>query len=184
MTRAGGASRSLTFNELAAFAAFAACAALGCNRAKPEPTSDTPPPTESAAPSSSPRVGARGVRLLRAPAGDVAAVVSEARARARADGGKLVVYVGAPWCEPCQYFHEAASNGELDADLPDVTLLEFDLDQDGDRLARAGYFSQYVPLFAMPGEDGRASDKKFSGSIKGPGAVANITPRLRSLLAR
>ena len=55
---------------------------------------------------------------------------------------------------------------------------------DRDRLATAGYVSQYIPLFAMPGPDGRASDKKFEGSVKGDGAVANIAPRLRALLRK
>jgi hypothetical protein len=92
--------------------------------------------------------------------------------------------VGAKWCEPCQNFHKAAAKGDLDGEFPDLTLLEFDLDEDRDRLATAGYVSQFIPLFAMPGPDGRASDKKFEGSVKGDGAVANIAPRLRSLLRK
>ncbi len=95
-----------------------------------------------------------------------------------------MVYVGAKWCEPCQSFHKAAAKGELDGEFPDLTLLEFDLDEDRDRLATAGYVSQYIPLFAMPASDGRASEKKFEGSVKGDGAVANIAPRLRSLLRK
>jgi thiol-disulfide isomerase/thioredoxin len=127
---------------------------------------------------------ARGVRFVRAPAGsDAAKVVREARDRATSDGRALVVYVGARWCEPCRYFHQAAGNGELDGELPDLTLLEFDLDDDRDRLTTAGYGGQYIPLFAVPGADGRASTRRFEGSVKGPGAVANISPRLRALLA-
>ena len=128
---------------------------------------------------------ARGLRFVHAAAGaDAAQVVREERARAKSDGRDLVVYVGARWCEPCQYFHKAAQNGDLDADFPDLTLLEFDLDDDRDRLTSAGYKSQFIPLFAMPGDDGRMSDRKFEGAVKGTGAVANITPRLRSLLKK
>jgi hypothetical protein len=94
------------------------------------------------------------------------------------------VYVGAKWCEPCQSFHKAAAKGDLDGEFPDLTLLEFDLDEDRDRLGAAGYVGQYIPLFAMPGPDGHASEKKFEGSVKGDGAVANIAPRLRSLLRK
>jgi hypothetical protein len=176
---------------------------LGCSRAEPEPKPSPEPatkPTTAAAAatgtatgastgatraSGGPMILARGVRIVHAPAGsDAAKVVRDERERARSDGRDLVVYVGARWCEPCQHFHKAAAKGDLDGEFPDLTLLEFDLDEDRDRLTAAGYVSQFIPLFAMPGADGRASDKKFEGSVKGEGAVANIAPRLRSLLKK
>ena len=177
-----------------------ALALAGCSRAEPEPkpapiTTMEPAPRAPATPRASataavavpagPLVLARGVRIVHAgPGSDAAKVVVEERTRAKSDGRALVVYVGAKWCEPCQHFHRAAQKGDLDADFPDLTLLEFDLDDDRDRLATAGYVSQFIPLFAMPGPDGRSSDKKFEGSVKGDGAVANIAPRLRSLLKK
>ncbi|AKV01929.1 hypothetical protein AKJ09_08592 [Labilithrix luteola] len=115
---------------------------------------------------------------------DAAKIIREAREREAAEGRSLVVYVGATWCEPCQHFHEAAKKGELDSDFPNLSLLEFDLDVDRDRLAAAGYTSEMIPLFVLPNDDGRASSKRFEGSIKGKGAVRNIAPRLRSLLAK
>lgn len=125
------------------------------------------------------------VRLVSAPeAGDVEPVVREELARAAAERRRLVVYVGATWCEPCQRFHEAARGGHLDATFPDLTLLEFDQDCDGKRLASAGYTSQYIPLFAVPAETGRASGNQVEGGIKGEGAVGYITPRLQELLAK
>ena len=183
--------------SLAALAALVALA--GCSRADPEPKpapiATEPAPRAPVAPLGSgtaavavpagPLVLARGVRIVHAgPGSDAAKVVVEERTRARSDGRDLVVYVGAKWCEPCQHFHKAAQKGDLDAEFPDLTLLEFDLDDDRDRLATAGYVSQFIPLFAMPGPDGRASEKKFEGSVKGDGAVANIAPRLRSLLKK
>jgi thiol-disulfide isomerase/thioredoxin len=173
----------------------------GCSRTEPEPrpapiaTEPKPAATEKPAPAAAtptaaalpagPLVLARGVRIVHAgPGSDAARVVTDERARAKSDGRDLVVYVGAKWCEPCQHFHKAAQKGELDTEFPDLTILEFDLDEDRDRLATAGYVSQFIPLFAMPGPDGRASDKKFEGSVKGGGAVANIAPRLRTLLGR
>lgn len=174
--------------------------ALGCSRAEPEPQRDpaaralgTASAPASAAPSAAvpaaavpagPLVLARGVRIVHARPGDAAAVVRDERERARADGRDVVVYVGATWCEPCKHFHKAAQAGALDGEFPDLTLLEFDLDADRDRLTSAGYVSQFIPLFAMPGPDGRASDRKFEGSVKGDGAVANIAPRLRALLGK
>jgi hypothetical protein len=182
-----------------ALAAFSA-AAGGCSRSEPEPhpapIATEPQPRASAAPAASsaaaiapapagPLVLARGVRIVHAgPGSDAARVVVDERTRAKSDGRDLVVYVGAKWCEPCQHFHKAAQKGELDAEFPDLTLLEFDLDEDRDRLATAGYVSQFIPLFAMPGPDGRASENKFEGSVKGGGAVANIAPRLRTLLRK
>jgi thiol-disulfide isomerase/thioredoxin len=95
----------------------------------------------------------------------------------------VVVYVGASWCEPCQGFHRAVQKGELDELLTGVRLVEFDLDQDRDALARAGYASRLIPLFALPNPDGTGSDRRIEGSIKGPAAVdQNLVPRLRAFL--
>lgn len=119
-------------------------------------------------------------RLIPAPAGGgVAEVVN---AEARAPGELLVVYVGASWCEPCVAFHDAVAAGELDGALPGVRFLEFDLDRDKARLEADGYTSRYVPLFALPGPDGRASGRQIQGGIKGPGAAANLVQRLQPLL--
>ena len=97
----------------------------------------------------------------------------------------VVVYVGATWCEPCQRFHHALEGGELThvEPLAHLTLLEFDLDRDRERLAAAGYQSKYIPLFALPGPDGRSSGKQVEGGIKGDGAVSYMVPRLSALLA-
>jgi hypothetical protein len=152
------------------------------------------PPEASApsrtAPASSAALRSGGIRLVEAPpTGDVAALVRDAVARSRSDqdqgtpNGALVVYVGASWCEPCGRFHAAAERGELDSTLPGLTLLEFDLDRDRERLASANYVSKYIPLFALPGPDGNASGKQVEGGIKGDGAVGFIVPRLRALLA-
>jgi thiol-disulfide isomerase/thioredoxin len=163
---------------------------LGCGRAEPEPRPSADPAvsttvTPSPRPATSAPAAAASTPAVGAPAGPLilARGVRSVHAGAGSDAAQ-VVHVGAKWCEPCQSFHKAAAKGDLDGEFPDLTLLEFDLDEDRDRLATAGYVSQYIPLFAMPGSDGRASEKKFEGSVKGDGAVANIAPRLRSLLRK
>jgi thiol-disulfide isomerase/thioredoxin len=123
------------------------------------------------------------VDVVSAPAeGEVAEIVQREVARAGKDGHHLLVYVGAPWCEPCQRFHEAAQKGELDASFPGLRLLEFNLDRDRERLQKAGYASRMIPLFALPRLDGEASGEQIEGGVKGTGAVDNIAPRLRALL--
>jgi thiol:disulfide interchange protein len=153
------ASSSLTVALVAAATALTGCKADEAAPAKPVP-----------------------VEVIGAPAaGDVAEAVRQERARA--PGRPLLVYVGATWCEPCQRFHQAVLSGQVDALFPGLRLLEFDLDHDRDRLQQAGYTSKMIPLFALPREDGAASGKQIEGSIKGPGAVSEITPRLKALLA-
>jgi len=126
----------------------------------------------------------RGLRIVHAAPGDVAASVLQELAATKAKHRDLVVYVGATWCEPCQRFHAAAERGELDAAFPTLTMLEFDLDQDRERLVAAGYQSQFIPLFALPGPDGRSTGKQIEGSVKGSSAVAEISPRLKALIGK
>jgi hypothetical protein len=123
-----------------------------------------------------------GVRIVAAPPGEVATLVREALSRAAAEHRRLLVYVGATWCEPCRRFHEAALRGELDASFGGLTLLEFDLDRDGERLKAARYESGYIPLFAVPAPDGTASGRQLEGAVKGDGAVGYIAARLPALL--
>lgn len=138
--------------------------ACGCRAEDPKPSAP-----------SGPRLS-----FVRAADGDVATVV--ARELAQADGKRVVVYVGATWCEPCKRFHDSAAAGQLDAVLPPIRFVEFDLDRDQERLKSAGYSSKYIPLFAVPLPDGRASGRQIAGSIKGPGAPSEIAPRLVDLL--
>lgn len=124
------------------------------------------------------------VEIVKATGEDVVETVRRELVRARADKREVIVYVGATWCEPCQYFHNAAAAGKLDAAFPGLRLVEFDLDRDREALARAGYASKMIPLFALPREDGSGSGEQIEGSIKGPGAVPQITPRLTALLSK
>jgi thiol-disulfide isomerase/thioredoxin len=163
----------------AALAAAALAAATAGCKADPPTAEREPPPAVTAAGA----VRKPGVEVIAAPeAGDVAEIVQGELARAGKEGRRLLVYVGATWCEPCQRFHQAAQKGELDAAFPGLRLVEFDLDRDRDRLQRAGYTSKMIPLFALPRLDGAASGEQIEGSIKGSGAVDQIAPRLQALL--
>jgi hypothetical protein len=153
-------------------------AALGCRTKAADESWGGEPEGDAPAP---PVHG--GVSWVAAPErADVAALVRIERARAVAERRQLLVYVGAVWCEPCQRFHHAAQGGALDAIFPNLTLLEFDLDRDQGRLVSAGYASHYIPLFAVPREDGTASGKQVEGGIKGDGAVGFLTAKLKALL--
>ncbi|MCA9637962.1 MAG: thioredoxin, partial [Myxococcales bacterium] len=112
----------------------------------------------------------------------VAELVVAELAAAADDQRRLVVYVGASWCEPCVAFHEAIAAGRIGAPLGGARFLEFDLDRDGDRLREAGYTSRLIPLFVVPEADGRAGSRRTEGGIKGPGAVDNLVRRLGPLL--
>jgi thiol-disulfide isomerase/thioredoxin len=123
------------------------------------------------------------LRMMPAPAGDdVTAIVKAERDRQAALGRTIIVYAGAKWCEPCQHFHKAAAAGKLDKAFPKLTIIEFDVDEDGDRLKKAGYRSKFIPLFIVPDENGRPTERRLEGSVKGNGAVDEIVPRLRQIL--
>jgi len=142
-----------------------------------------PPAAPAAAPAAPPApAAANKPRLVAAPAGGRVAEAVTAE-RGGADGDLVIVYVGATWCEPCVAFHDALTAGSLDADFPGVRFLEYDLDRDKARLEADGYTSRYVPLFAVPGPDGRADGRQLQGGIKGPGAAANLAKRLAPLIA-
>ncbi len=167
--------RCLSSSGMCVAAAIAMAACKSHENAPADPTAHS----AVAAPS-------EGGRIRVAPAsavGEVAPAVRVEMQRAASERRRLVVYVGAEWCEPCAKFLRAARNGELDSAFGDVTLLEFDSDRDGPRLAAAGYTSRYIPLFALPAADGTSSRTQIEGGIKGDGAVANIASRLKQLLA-
>jgi thiol-disulfide isomerase/thioredoxin len=133
----------------------------------------------------SPREAAAHVRAVHPPAqGDVKPIVRSEYERARESGRQLVVYLGAKWCEPCVRFHRAVETGELDGKFPSLTLLEFDADEDSERLRIAGYSARYIPMLALPKPDGSASGKQVEGGVKGDGAVSVVSEKLKSLLAR
>lgn len=136
-------------------------------------------------PTAAPKDGHVRPIFVRGPTGGaaIAPFVAEELRSGRKTHRGVLVYVGATWCEPCQGFHRAVAQGELDELLDGVRLVEFDLDQDRDALETAGYLSRLIPLFALPKEDGTSSDHRIEGSIKGPAAVEqNLVPRLRGFL--
>lgn len=105
-------------------------------------------------------------------------------AQQRDTSSRVLVYVGASWCEPCRYFHDALLAGELDGLLAGTRVIEYDRDQSEEQLAAAGYRSRMIPLFVLPRADGSASEHAMEGSVKGPAAVQqNLVPRLKRLLA-
>src|SRR5690348_8776201 len=112
---------------------------FGCGRC------DSPPP-----PAPPPEL------VLAPEQGEVPDVVVVALAQAKADRRRLLVYVSATWCEPCQRFQQGLERGEFASELTGIRLLKFDRDRDGARLDVAGYGSEYVPLFVIPEASGRA----------------------------
>lgn len=109
--------------------------------------------------------------------------LKEQATRAKAAGERMLVYVGASWCEPCERFHEAVEAGELDALLAGVRFVEFDADRHSEALDAAGYSFRMIPVIAEASADGAASGRQLTGSIKGPEAVhGNLAPRLKALL--
>jgi hypothetical protein len=124
-----------------------------------------------------------GPELIEAGPGPADAVVRTALADAQRDGRRLLVYISATWCEPCERFQKALRAGELDAAFPGLTMLKFDHDRDSPRLQDAGYSGNLIPRFVIPGADGRGTDRRMEGGTKAEDTVStSIGPRLRRLL--
>ncbi|MBX3184263.1 MAG: thioredoxin family protein [Polyangiaceae bacterium] len=149
---------------------------------------DASPASGSAAPAPSGAALASSARPSDAPRfvpGETSAGVAAAVAAqlAKSPDQRVLVYVGASWCEPCHVFHRAVTAGAVDEALPGVVFVEYDWDRDSAALKAAGYDTKMLPLFAVPEASGRASGRQIAGSIKGPGATQNLVPRLTRLLA-
>lgn len=141
--------------------------ATGSSGATATPPSSTDPPPHTPDP---PRKPGEGIRLMTAAAdGDALSTIRTARLQAKSEGRVLIVYVSATWCEPCRRMKDEIHVGHLDAQLGKTTLLAFDADKDGDRLASAGYKFGFIPFVALPGADGHPSD---SLEAKGKGSNA------------
>lgn len=152
-------------------------AACGASGGGPSPKANT----QTKAEAKSPVKPAKPVFVAAGP-GDAAEVVRAAVTAAGADT-TVLVYVGAEWCEPCQYFHKAVEAGKLDNALAGVKFVEFDSDLDRDRLAAGSYDGRLIPRFVRPAADGSGSDTRIEGGIKGEGAVQHIMQRLTPMLA-
>jgi len=149
----------------------------GCRERSQEPAAAKPVPPAQAREHKKPELTHRG------GAQPLEQFVQEHVERAEASGTRVLVYVGAKWCEPCQRFHRALEAGELDDALHDTQFLEFDVDKDLPELKAAGYGSKYIPLFSVPDVTGHASGRAIEGSVKGDQAVRkDLVPRLVALL--
>jgi thiol-disulfide isomerase/thioredoxin len=173
--------RGVTKLARAALVGSIALLAPGCRGSDPAPKPD--PVTSSPAPGSAPPKGHAEWIHLPASA-DPPTFVQAEMARATKDGKRLVLYVGASWCEPCQRFHAAAESGALDASFGDVRFIDLDHDAEAKAIDALGCESKLIPLFSLPGPDGRCTDRRVEGGIKGDGAVAFIAPRVEDLLRR
>ena len=115
---------------------------------------------------------------------DVSRVITEQGKEIDKVGQTPIVYVGATWCEPCLRFKQAVKTRRLDDQLTGLHFLEFDLDRHRGGLESARYQSRMIPLFCIPNlQTGESTGRCMQGSVKGPGAIENIVPRLKELLA-
>jgi thiol-disulfide isomerase/thioredoxin len=167
-------------------------ASAGCKA--PAPAAHRAEPTAQAAqrPEPAPRArrhepAAPQIIEVRLPADapSAAQAIAAAHAEAAEAGATALVYVGATWCEPCKRFKALIEQGAFDEQLTDLRFLAFDHDAHGDALKAAGYRWRFVPLFALPRPDGRATGRQFGGvSAKDADLRAELPPRIGALVRR
>jgi hypothetical protein len=122
------------------------------------------------------------VRFVNPEEGEIAPQLVRRMTQAKAEQRRVLVYVSAPWCEPCRVFHAAVDRGELTGKLGAIDLVAFDGEVDAERLLMSGYEQRLIPAFHLPGADGRATAKHLEGSVTGSGAVGDLVPRILELL--
>ena len=169
--------------RLSALIPVAALFLSGCNHAPQHAKEKRNPDSEG---SLGPRAAQVRPSFLHFPGngGAVEPWVQQQVELADADRVRVLVYVGASWCEPCQQFHRAVERGELNEALSGLRFLEFDQDHDANALKAAGYDYAYIPVLALPDPDGRNHGRMISGSTKGTDAVRlDLVPRLQALLS-
>jgi len=171
--------RQLRLRSLLFALGLCGLAASACNARKKHADK-----TAQAAPSAVARSRAKPQLTRRSdPPAPLEQFVQQHVEQADASGARVLVYVGATWCEPCKRFHAALESGELDQALAGTHFIEFDADRDRAELRAAGYASKYIPLFSVPDPTGRSTGRAIEGSIKGDKAVReNLVPRLLALL--
>jgi thiol-disulfide isomerase/thioredoxin len=171
--------RALSLSRLFLCLAVVALGASACNARRKQPSD-----TAQASPSAATRSKVKPQLTRRSdPPAPLEQFVQQHVEQADASGMRVLVYVGATWCEPCKRFHESLESGELDEALAGTKFIEFDADRDRAELKAAGYASKYIPLFSVPDVTGRSSGRAIEGSIKGEKAVReNLVPRLLALL--
>jgi hypothetical protein len=161
-----------------------ALAVQGCNERK-EPLEPVKAATATlVAGSAAPRSRAKPVLTRRRDrTAPLEQFVQQHVEQAEVSGARVLVYVGASWCQPCKHFHQALEKGELDESLAGTHFLEFDADDDRAELRAAGYASKYIPLFSVPDSSGHGTTLSIEGSIKAERAVReDLVPRLLALL--
>jgi hypothetical protein len=145
---------------------------------------DQPRPATSSSSSASPLAKSRAKPVItrrEAPKAPLEHFVQQHVEEADASGARVLVYVGAAWCEPCKRFHQALESGQLDEDLAGTKFIEFDSDRDGAELRAAGYSSKYIPLFSIPDHSGHASGRSIEGAVTGE-VRRTLVPRILALL--
>src|SRR6188768_2295111 len=113
-------SRALVSLSVAALLSIGLLA--GCSERRPERAAPSAVAAE-------PRAKSRAKPQLthrQAPAAPLEQFVQQHVEEADATGMRVLVYVGASWCGPCQRFHKALASGELDEALAGTKFLAFD----------------------------------------------------------
>ena len=157
----------------------------GCQkRDRSGDSASRPTPSRAGQAPGSPQTSAAAPELLPGPTDNtpLAPHIASELQRAHRDGKQLLVYVGAEWCEPCLLFHQAVKRGELANTFPTLRLIDLDFDRDQEHLEAAGYDLSWLPLFAVPAADGRATGRRAAGTVKGDAAVPSLVPRILALL--
>lgn len=177
----GFETRRASFSRFAVLLAALQISGVACNTKRDDHATSSAKAPAVAAPlrnREKPELAHRGE-----PAPPLEQFVQQHVEEADASGKRVLVYVGATWCEPCKRFHKALASGELDKELAGTKFIEFDADKDAAELRQAGYVAKYIPLFSVPDQSGHSSGRAIAGSVKGDAAVReDLVPRLLALL--
>ncbi|MBI4952740.1 MAG: hypothetical protein HY908_11955 [Myxococcales bacterium] len=166
--------------------ALVAGALVGCSAREVTATADSArtstPPSRTTPAGASPTgaAAARGFTVVEVTpaAGELARVLGDHLAKAKALGQKPYAELWAEWCEPCVALRRSLGDPRMVKAFRGTYIVQLDVDAWGTKLDAAQLPADAIPVFYELADDGRPTGRKIDGGAWGDNTPANMAPPL------